>query len=109
MIKALKSTGARAVAATLISTAGVLSLGVAPASAQPPRATPVAGVNLQNMWMHCNAYGGDYYEGDGWAVCYLPSGQTVFCVPSGCTMSSVVSEPTPIVPRPPIGLVKVSG
>lgn len=105
MVKAWKSTGARAVAATLISTAGVLGVGIGPASAQPPSPTPVPGVNLQNMWMHCNAYGGDYYEGDGWAVCYLPSGQTVLCVPSGCTMSGLVIEPTPIVPRPPVAPV----
>jgi len=89
----------RLAATTVVGTAGVLAMGITPASAMPT-STPISGVTLQNMWMHCNAYGGDYDEGDGWAVCYLPSGQTVLCTTGGCTISSTIVSPLPVTPRP---------
>ncbi len=77
---------AAATTAGLLGTAGV-------ASAAPRTTyTTVSGVTLANMWMHCNAYGGDYSEGSGWALCVLPNGQTVVCTTASCVISNVATE-----------------
>ena len=71
------------------------------AGAAPATNTTVSGVTLENMWMHCNAFGGDYSEGTGWALCILPNGQTVFCTPKQCVISAVATgtNNNVVVPR----------
>jgi|GEM_PF-6118182 len=60
------------------------------ASAAPKTTyTTISGVTLANMWMHCNAFGGSYSEGPGWATCVLPSGQVVVCTTKQCIIDAV--------------------
>jgi hypothetical protein len=94
MFATLKSIAIKTLGIAALTGAAALAIGVPSASAQPNDGN-VPGVNIENLWLHCNAAGGEYSEGYGWALCQLPSGQTVFCSSTSCWLSAVTTDPSP--------------